>query len=71
VTCVGRDIAIADAFATAAYAMGADGAEWLARQPEVEALVIGDDGLMRFTPGFDALRADSASSQVGLTVAQG
>jgi FAD:protein FMN transferase len=70
VTCVGRDIAIADAFATAAYAMGADGAEWVARQPEVEALVIGDDGFMRFTPGFDALRADSASSQVDLTVAQ-
>ena len=71
VTCVGRDVAVADALATAGYAMGADGAEWLARQPDVEALVIGDDGGMRFTPGFDALRADSGLSQLSLTGGQG
>jgi thiamine biosynthesis lipoprotein len=70
VTCVGRDVAVADALATAGYAMGADGAEWLARQPDVEALVINDDGGMRFTPGFDALRADSGVSQEPLTVGQ-
>jgi FAD:protein FMN transferase len=70
VTCVGRDVAVADALATAGYAMGADGAEWLARQPDVEALVIDDDGGMRFTPGFDALRADSGVSQESLTVGQ-
>jgi thiamine biosynthesis lipoprotein len=70
VTCVGRDVAVADALATAGYAMGADGAEWLARQPDVEALVICDDGSMRFTAGFDALRADSALSQVSLRVGQ-
>jgi FAD:protein FMN transferase len=70
VTCVGRDVAVADALATAGYAMGPDGAEWLAQQPDVEALVIGDDGTMRFTPGFDALRPDSGLSQLSLTVGQ-
>jgi FAD:protein FMN transferase len=69
VTCVGRDVAVADALATAGYAMGAGGAEWLARQPDVEALVIGDDGGVRFTAGFDALRTDSALSQLSLTAA--
>jgi FAD:protein FMN transferase len=70
VTCVGRDVAVADALATAGYAMGADGAEWLARQPDVEALVIGDDGSMRLTAGFDALRTDSGLSQLSLTAGQ-
>jgi FAD:protein FMN transferase len=71
VTCVGRDVAVADALATAGYAMGADAADWLAQQPDVEAMVIGDDGRMRFTAGFDALRRDSAVSQLLLRVGQG
>lgn len=33
VTVVGPDITLADAFATAAFAMGADGIAWAARQP--------------------------------------
>jgi FAD:protein FMN transferase len=70
VTCVGRDVAVADALATAGYAMGADGADWLAQQLDVEALVIGDDGGMRFTPGCDALRSHSGLSQLSLTVGQ-
>jgi thiamine biosynthesis lipoprotein len=57
VTCVGRDLATADALATAAFAMGRAGAAWLARQRGVEPMVVGDDDIVRATPGFDALRA--------------
>jgi thiamine biosynthesis lipoprotein len=56
VTCVGRDLAVADALATAGFAMGRAGAAWLAVQPDVEAMVILDDDTVQFTPGFDALR---------------
>jgi thiamine biosynthesis lipoprotein len=56
VTCVGRDLAVADALATAGFAMGAAGSAWLAVQPDVEAMVILDDDTVRLTPGFDALR---------------
>jgi thiamine biosynthesis lipoprotein len=57
VTCAGLDLAIADALATAAFAMGAAGAAWLAHQPEVEAMVIDDHDTVHLTPGFDVLRA--------------
>jgi thiamine biosynthesis lipoprotein len=57
VTCVGVDLAVADALATAGFAMGRDGAAWLAAQPDVEAMVVFDDDTVRLTPGFDALRA--------------
>ncbi|UTI66062.1 FAD:protein FMN transferase [Paraconexibacter antarcticus] len=56
VTCVGRDLAVTDALATAAFAMGPASAEWLAVQPDVEAMVVLADGTVRLTPGFDALR---------------
>ena len=56
VTCVGRDPAVADALATAGFAMGPEGAAWLAAQPDVEAMVILADDTVRLTPGFDALR---------------
>jgi thiamine biosynthesis lipoprotein len=57
VTCVGEDIAVVDALATAAFAMGRHGAAWLAAQPDVEAMVIGRDDVVRCTQGFDAYRA--------------
>jgi thiamine biosynthesis lipoprotein len=60
VTCVGSDLATLDALATAAFAMGRHGAEWLAAQPDVEAMVIGRDDVVRSTPGFDAYRSLSA-----------
>ncbi|MCW3013775.1 MAG: apbE, partial [Solirubrobacterales bacterium] len=56
VTCVGQDLPVTDALATAAFAMGRDGAAWLAIQPDVEAMVIRDDETVQTTPGFDALR---------------
>ena len=58
VSCVGADPATADALATAAFAMGAAGAAWLARQPDVEAMVIDDRDRVRLTPGFAALRVE-------------
>jgi FAD:protein FMN transferase len=59
VSCTGDDLATADALATAAFAMGREGAAWLARQPDVEAMVITADDCVLLTPGFDALRAGS------------
>jgi thiamine biosynthesis lipoprotein len=63
VTCVGSDLAVADALSTAAFAMGGAGAAWLARQSDVEAMVITTDGLVRVTPGFDALQRNADSPQ--------
>jgi thiamine biosynthesis lipoprotein len=61
VTCVGQDLAVADALATAAFAMGPAGAQWLAVQPDVEAMVILADDTVRLTPGFDVLRVADAT----------
>lgn len=60
VTCVGADLATADALATAAFAMGQRGAAWLARQPDVEAMVVDDTERVHVTPGFAGLRAEPA-----------
>jgi thiamine biosynthesis lipoprotein len=53
VTVTGADLATADAYATAAYAMGARRAvDWTARLRGYEALTILADGRMLLTPGF-------------------
>jgi thiamine biosynthesis lipoprotein len=52
VTVMGPDIIWADVAATAAFAMGGQGAEWLAREPGLECYVIGHDGKAMFTPGL-------------------
>ncbi len=57
VSCAGPDLAIADALATAAFAMGPAGAAWLARQEDVEAMVVDAREQVLLTPGFDSLRA--------------
>jgi thiamine biosynthesis lipoprotein len=57
VTVVGCDLAIADAYATAATALGSDGMSWLAQQPDVEAMGITDEQRVVSTPGFDQYRA--------------
>jgi len=44
VTVVGPDLTMADAYATAAFAMGAAGPSWLAQLDGFESLVIGLDG---------------------------
>jgi thiamine biosynthesis lipoprotein len=57
VTIVGPDIALADAYATAAFAMGEDGPAWAARQDGYDAMCITTDRQVLTTPGFARHRA--------------
>jgi FAD:protein FMN transferase len=52
VTIVGPDLATADAYATAAFAMGPRGPEWTARLPGYEAMTIMADETVLTTGGF-------------------
>jgi Membrane-associated lipoprotein involved in thiamine biosynthesis len=52
VTITGPDLATADAFATAAFAMGAKGPHWTARLQGYEAMTILTDERVLSTPGF-------------------
>ncbi len=54
VTIVGQDLATADAYATAAYAMGKAGPPWTARLAGYEAMTILSDETVLSTPGFPA-----------------
>jgi FAD:protein FMN transferase len=60
-TVVGPDLTVADAYATAALAMGAQAPAWLDRLTGYEALVIGPDGRGWSTRGWPALAAESVS----------
>ena len=57
VTVVGPDLATADAYATAAFAMGADGPRWTATLDGYDALCITSDHRVLSTPGFARHRA--------------
>jgi thiamine biosynthesis lipoprotein len=58
-TVVGPSLAIADAYATAAFAMGEAGTAWVAGQPGMGALAITSRDRVVWTPLVDALlRAD-------------
>ena len=57
VTVVGPDLTMADAYATAAVALGPEGMAWLAEQPGVEAMAITDAQRVVSTPGFNRYRA--------------
>jgi thiamine biosynthesis lipoprotein len=52
VTVVGPDLATADAYATAAFAMGADGPAWTATLAGYDAMCITSDHRVVSTPGF-------------------
>ncbi len=52
VTIVGPELATADAYATAAFAMGEAGVHWTARLGGYEALTILADERVLSTPGF-------------------
>jgi thiamine biosynthesis lipoprotein len=52
VTIVGPDLATADAYATAAFAMGRNGPPWTARLTGYEAMTILDDDTVLYTPAF-------------------
>jgi thiamine biosynthesis lipoprotein len=56
VTIVGPDLATADAYATAAFAMGASGPAWTASLAGYEALCVTADQQMLSTPGMDRYR---------------
>jgi thiamine biosynthesis lipoprotein len=52
VTVLGPDLAIADAYATAAFAMGLAGPAWTASLAGYDAMTILDRGQVLYTPGF-------------------
>jgi FAD:protein FMN transferase len=52
VTITGRDLATADAYATAAFAMGTKAPHWTARLRDYEAMTILADGTSLRTPAF-------------------
>jgi thiamine biosynthesis lipoprotein len=56
VTVIGRTLAHADAFATAAFAMGRRGPAWLARRPGCDAMTVLDDESVVCTEGFAQCR---------------
>ena len=60
VTVLGPDLATADAYATAAFAMGVEGPAWTAGLDGYEALTILADGRVLSTPGVAALRDQTA-----------
>jgi thiamine biosynthesis lipoprotein len=56
VTVVGPDLAMADAYATAAFAMGSDGPAWTTTLTGYDALCITGDHRVLTTPGFARYR---------------
>jgi thiamine biosynthesis lipoprotein len=62
VTVAGPDLGTADAYATAAFAMGADAPGWTATLRGYAALSILEGGRVLSTPGMTALRADGPAA---------
>jgi len=63
ITIVGPSLTFADAYATAAFAMGPTGLAWVAGMPGYEGCAItadrdGSNGRLAWTPGFDSHFAD-------------
>jgi thiamine biosynthesis lipoprotein len=65
VTIVGPELGTADAYATAAFAMGSAGPRWTARLAGYGALTITDDDRTLSTPGFSALRTAMRADRPG------
>src|SRR4051794_22448605 len=59
VTVTGPDLGTADAYSTAAFAMGVDGPRWTLGLDGYEALTILADGTVLCTPGFPLLEEDA------------
>jgi thiamine biosynthesis lipoprotein len=62
VTVVGPNVYEADRFATATFAMGGEGVEFLERLKEVEAYMIKADGIATYTSGFQKYVLGTAAS---------
>jgi FAD:protein FMN transferase len=58
VTVCGPDLGLADAYSTAAFALGEAGPGWLATVPGYESFTITADGRTLATPGFPVLIGD-------------
>jgi FAD:protein FMN transferase len=58
VTIVGPELATADAYATAAFAMGEAGPEWTATLGLYDAMTILADDRVLLTPGFPSVRSE-------------
>ena len=56
VTVIGRSLPTADAYATAAFAMGADAAAWCATLEDHDSMVITDEPRVVMTAGFERHR---------------
>lgn len=69
VSVTGPDLGLADAYATAAFAKGADGPEWTLSLPGYEALTIMADGCVLRTPGFP-LAPDDAAHRAATSTAE-
>jgi FAD:protein FMN transferase len=65
VTVLGPDLGTADAYATAAFAMGVDGPAWTAGLDDYDALTILADGRVLSTPGVQSVRGDGTYSHPG------
>ena len=52
---IGPDVYEADRFATAAFAMGAHGIQFIERRPGLEGYQIDRNGIATFTSGFERL----------------
>ena len=59
VTVVGPDLATADAYATAAFAMGPDGLAWTTTLTGYDAMCVTSEHHVVSTPGFAQHRADA------------
>ena len=71
VTIVGHDLAVADAYATAAFAMGRAGAEWAATLPGYGAIVIFDDDTISYSAGVETHLQDADVPSGGTERARG
>jgi thiamine biosynthesis lipoprotein len=58
VTVAGPNLGAADAYATAAFAMGADGPEWSLGLDGYESLTIFENETVLTTPGFPLVAAE-------------
>jgi len=67
VTIVGQDLAVADAYATAAFAMGRAGATWAAALQGHGAIVIFDDDTISYSAGAEPYLQDAHVGSGGAT----
>jgi thiamine biosynthesis lipoprotein len=68
VTIIGPELATADAYATAAFAMGEEGPRWTLQLVGYEAMTILANELVLYTPGFPVVTDTVEEPELGLVV---